>query len=56
MASFCTNCSALLSDDLTKRLLSTTDACLAMLPRLVYYHLQWSYEFDCNFLGYYIAR
>ncbi|XP_027038809.1 HEAT repeat-containing protein 5B-like [Pocillopora damicornis] len=34
MASFCANCSALLNDDLTKRLLSTTDACLAMLPSL----------------------
>ncbi|PFX25411.1 HEAT repeat-containing protein 5B [Stylophora pistillata] len=34
MASFCANCSALLSDDLTRRLLATTDACLAMLPSL----------------------
>lgn len=33
MASFCISCSALLNDDLIRRLLVTTEACLAMLPR-----------------------
>ncbi|CAH3014392.1 unnamed protein product [Porites evermanni] len=32
MASFCASCSALLNDDLTRHLLATTDACLAMIP------------------------
>ena len=36
MTSFCANCSALLTDDLIRRLLVTTDACLAMLPTLVF--------------------
>ena len=33
MASFCTSCSVLLTDELIRRLLVITDACLAMLPR-----------------------
>ncbi|XP_015763644.1 PREDICTED: HEAT repeat-containing protein 5B-like isoform X1 [Acropora digitifera] len=32
MASFCTSCPVLLSDDMMRRLLVITDACLAMLP------------------------